>query len=287
MVHPVKRIKFDSKNLKSEVVEQKNNTLINQLNCSSVQWIILGLVFFKGLLRKFNNDKNKVFSFDICDQSGEIRVTCFNDEAERWFDFIKEEQIYSIFGGIIKRTNPKFKRLKNDFEIHTSIFTNIQKVNKKIPSLTNLKNELNFKTIEEILQLSNKMTCALIAIVHSATDIQTIFKKGSSKQLTKRDLLLIDKTKKSINLTLWETDSEKFVFEENMTVFGNLNKIIILKNIKFFFKFIIYFDKIKVIAFCCLNTMGKILQTLAISSLILQWTKLNNFKNGILQTKII
>ena len=62
---------------------ENDGSLISQLNTNSTEWIIFGLVFFKSVLRQFNNGKDSLFSFDVKDSSGEIRVTCLSQTLKK------------------------------------------------------------------------------------------------------------------------------------------------------------------------------------------------------------
>ena len=86
-------------------------------------WTIIGFVLFKSPLRTFNSKsggKGYLFTFDVRDVSGEIRVTSFNAETQKFFEIIELHQFYSISFATVIKTKPEFKQLKNDFEIRST-----------------------------------------------------------------------------------------------------------------------------------------------------------------------
>lgn len=178
-------------------------------------WTIIGYVFFKSILRTFNNKNGKGFrfSFDIKDDSGEIRVTAFNDTAKKLFDSIELNQFYAITNASVKLTHPIYKQLNNDFEIIASPFTEFRNVRKKISEVPSFAND--FKTIQEIFDLPIRSTCAIIAVISSFEEISYVFRKNSNDKLKKRTLHLVDDSKKTIALTLWGDDAEPKGIEFN------------------------------------------------------------------------
>lgn len=55
------------------------------------RWIIKARVTNKSNIRTWSNSKGegKLFSFDLVDESGEIRVTGFRDAVDKFYDYIQ------------------------------------------------------------------------------------------------------------------------------------------------------------------------------------------------------
>lgn len=55
------------------------------------KWVIKARVTGKTPIRTWSNSKGegKLFSFDLVDDSGEIRVTAFREQCEKFFDMIE------------------------------------------------------------------------------------------------------------------------------------------------------------------------------------------------------
>ena len=51
-----------------------------------------------------------MFTFDVKDVSGEIRVTSFNAKAQKFFEIIELHQFYSISFATVIKTKPEFKQ---------------------------------------------------------------------------------------------------------------------------------------------------------------------------------
>ncbi len=78
-------------------------------------------------MKTWSNAKGdgKLFSIDMLDESGEIRGTFFNQQADKFFALIEAGKVYRIRGGALKPSNPKFNTLKNPFELSFSDATEV------------------------------------------------------------------------------------------------------------------------------------------------------------------
>lgn len=62
--------------------------------------------------------EGKLFSFDVLDAGGgEIRVTAFKQDADRFFDLIQVGNVYLISHGQVKPANRSFTHLKHEYEV--------------------------------------------------------------------------------------------------------------------------------------------------------------------------
>ena len=59
----------------------------------------------------------RLFSCDLCDESGEIRATGFNDCIDAIYEKLEEGKVYIFTGGKIKPANKKYSQLANNYEI--------------------------------------------------------------------------------------------------------------------------------------------------------------------------
>lgn len=55
------------------------------------RWVIKARVMSKSDIRTWNNARGegKLFSMDLCDDSGEIRATAFKNECDKFYDMIQ------------------------------------------------------------------------------------------------------------------------------------------------------------------------------------------------------
>ncbi|GLD72330.1 replication protein A 70 kDa DNA-binding subunit isoform X1, partial [Lates japonicus] len=68
---------------------------IASLNPYQSKWTIRARVTNKSNIRTWSNSKGegKLFSFEIVDESGEIKITAFNKEADKFFSLVEQGQV--------------------------------------------------------------------------------------------------------------------------------------------------------------------------------------------------
>ncbi|XP_078433130.1 replication protein A 1A [Wolffia australiana] len=176
---------------------------ISALNPYQGRWAIKARVTSKTDLRRYNNAKGdgKVFSFDLLDaDGGEIRATCFNAAADRFFDLIKPGKIYTISKGNVKPAQKNFNHLDHPWEIFLDSSSALDLCPDDDSSIPD--QQFTFKKIDQIESAENNSVLDLIGIVAAVGPATTILKKNGMETL-KRTLSIKDETGKSVELTLW------------------------------------------------------------------------------------
>jgi hypothetical protein len=91
---------------------------ISMLDPHLTSWTVRGRILQKANMHHYTNYKGpgKVFSFLIADSSGEIRISAFNEIADKFYDVIEEKAVFYVSGGKIKEANKKFSTANNKYE---------------------------------------------------------------------------------------------------------------------------------------------------------------------------
>ncbi|UXI21867.1 hypothetical protein NH340_JMT07811 [Sarcoptes scabiei] len=179
---------------------------INVLTPFYNAWIIKALVISKGPMRTFSNKKGdgKVFSFDLVDDSGEIRVTCFNDE------------VFFVGKGSVKTANKKFSSINNDYEITLNQSSFIKLCNDAQIEAPKLK--YKFINLSNIMNMAQGTVIDVIGVIRSASEIESIISKKSAKELHKREIVIVDKSLAEARLTLWGDQAQNFNAKQNEVI---------------------------------------------------------------------
>ncbi|GFS43373.1 replication protein A 70 kDa DNA-binding subunit [Trichonephila inaurata madagascariensis] len=209
----------------TEATYQSNIPIVPIINLTPYQkkWIVKARIVYKKSLRNYNNVKGagKFFAFYLIDDSGEIRVTTFNEQAELLYDFLEVDKVYYISNAKIQLAM-KNSPIKNDFEMQLCNNSKIELASdhSDVPRL-----EFEFVPIKLIPSLPKESFVDVIGVCCCVSDMKTIVTKAN-KELGERDLILIDTDKRPITVSLWGTDAEEFKSQDNHVILIKRAKII-------------------------------------------------------------
>lgn len=203
----------------------KKNISISDLNPFQSRWIITARILSKKQIYVWKNAKSsgKLFSIDLTDKSGQIRAIVFNELVDKFYDKVQCDKVYHISDADLREANKKYSVFKNKFEIvftNDTILEECSENSDEIPKI-----EYNFKSIPEILKLSLNSVFNSIGICHEIKALEEITAKKSGKIFKKRDITIIDASRNTITVTVWNQLAENF--DES-----NVRSVVILMNVR-------------------------------------------------------
>jgi len=194
---------------------------ISSLTPYQNKWTICARITSRGPLRTYSNARGegKVFSFDLLDESGEIRVTGFNAEADKYYDFVEPNKVIFLSTAQIKTANKQWSKLKNDYEMTLNGQSQIMECKDEgvIPTM-----QFEFVALSQLSTAVKNQSYDCVGVCHKVSDISSVTKRTTGEELKKREISIIDTSNTSINITLWGETAEKFE--------GSSNPVIAIKN---------------------------------------------------------
>lgn len=174
------------------------------------KWAIKARVLSKTNVRTWSNSKGegKLFSFDLADDTGEIRVTAFRDQCDKFYDMIEIGKVYILSKGQVKAANKKFSSLNNDYELTLGNESQILPVHDEDTSIPQIK--FNFVPLSEIESMENGTNVDIIGVAKSTNDLYAFTSKTTNKDLKKREVTVVDKSNTAVTVTLWGQLAEDF-----------------------------------------------------------------------------
>ncbi|NWW32967.1 RFA1 protein, partial [Panurus biarmicus] len=173
------------------------------------RWTICARVTQKGQIRTWSNSRGegKLFSIELVDESGEIRATAFNDQADKFFPLIELNKVYYFTKGNLKTANKQYTAVKNDYEITFTNETSVVPCDdaQHLPSV-----QFDFVSISDLENTPKDSIVDVIGICKSYEDVTKITVKANNREVSKRNVHLMDTSGKLVTATLWGNEAEQF-----------------------------------------------------------------------------
>jgi replication factor A1 len=192
-------------------------TSINSINPFHNKWTIKGRIVLKSDIRKFSNKRGegKLFSFEIADESGQIKIVAFSEVVDIFYPIIEVGKAYTIKKGQVKMSNKQFSSNNNDYEIHLDQTSEIELVSdNETPQFF-----FNFVKIRDISPATN--TVDVIGVVKESFPVSTFIMKSTQKESLRRDFVLVDETG-TIKATFWGTKAEDEIETDMVLAIKNI-----------------------------------------------------------------
>ncbi|XP_075887893.1 replication protein A 70 kDa DNA-binding subunit-like isoform X2 [Nelusetta ayraudi] len=189
---------------------------ISNLNPYISKWTIRARVTNKSSIRNWSNSRGegKLFSFEIVDESGEIKITAFNSEADKYYSLVEQGKVYYISKATLKVANKQYSKVNNDYEMTLHAHSSIVPCDDShdIPTMS-----CDFVKIADLENRDKDAIIDVIGVCKSADDVSRITTRNS-REVSKRTLYLVDTTGKNVAVTLWGEEAEKFDSSEHPVV---------------------------------------------------------------------
>eukprot|EP01127_Copromyxa_protea_P001929 TRINITY_DN11830_c0_g1_i1.p1 TRINITY_DN11830_c0_g1~~TRINITY_DN11830_c0_g1_i1.p1 ORF type:complete len:455 (-),score=75.70 TRINITY_DN11830_c0_g1_i1:51-1415(-) len=195
-------------------------TNISQLTPYNNNATIKARVAFRSAVRTYTNQKGegKLFHVELVDSSGEIKCTMFNDVVDKFEPLLQLDKIFYISKASIKAANRKFT--KADYEMTLNSSSVIEEVFDS-DDLPKIRYEF-LQEIDQIQDIDLNTLVDVFGVISSCSDVSTLTSKKDGRTLLKRSLHIVDKSNRSVEMTLWGDKAENFE--------GKVGDVIALKN---------------------------------------------------------
>jgi len=172
------------------------------------KWTIKARVTSKGDIRTWNkpSGSGKLFSMDLMDESGEIRVTAFKEQCDAFYDKAVVGKVFYISNCSVKAANKQYSKLNNEYELTFKDNGTMELAEdaSDIPTMT-----YNFASIADLSSCAKDTNVDIMGVCKFAGDVANLVSRAG-KELVKREITLVDRSATEVSLTLWGTTAETF-----------------------------------------------------------------------------
>ncbi|KAH9388453.1 60S acidic ribosomal protein P1 [Tyrophagus putrescentiae] len=200
-------------------------TPINVISPFYTSWVIRVRVTSKTPLKTYNTARGAghVFSFDTVDKSGgELRITAFNAEADKWYGLIERGRVYLISKGAVKVANKRFNTLNSKYEVTLTGHSVIEPVDDQavggIPFM-----RYNFKPLSDVERMAVGTTIDVIGVVRAVGELESFVARKTGREVTKREVTIVDRSLYEARVTFWGGLAEGFT--------ANVGEVVALKSV--------------------------------------------------------
>lgn len=172
------------------------------------KWTIKARVTSKGDVRTWNkaSGSGKLFSMDLMDESGEIRVTAFKEQCDKFYDYAQVGKVYYVANCQVKAANKQYSKLNNEYELTFKDNGSMELVedDQDVPTIV-----YNFMKIQELQRAEKDSTVDVMGVCkHVGEEVEIMTRAG--KELKKREITLVDQSAHEVLLTLWGMTASTF-----------------------------------------------------------------------------
>jgi len=172
------------------------------------KWTIKARITSTGDIRTWNkaSGSGKLFSMDLMDESGEIRITAFKEQCDAFYDKAIVGKVFYISNCSVKAANKQYSKLNNEYELTFKDNGTMELCQDAddVPTMT-----YNFASIADLANASKDTNVDIMGVCKTTGDVAHIVSRAG-KELTKREITLVDRSATEISLTLWGTTAENF-----------------------------------------------------------------------------
>jgi replication factor A1 len=207
---PAKERALPSRTGPSSSSSHANIYPIEGLSPYAHKWTIKARVSQKSEMKTWHKQsgEGKLFSVNLLDESGEIRGTAFNDQADTLWETFQEGSVYYISSPCkVQLAKKQFSNLPNDYEL---VFERDTVVEKAMDSDNVPQVRYNFTNVNDLQSVEKDATIDIIAVLKEVGNVEQIVSKSTQKPYDKRELTLVDDSGYSVRLTIWGKSAVSF-----------------------------------------------------------------------------
>jgi len=185
----------------------KKHLAINALNPYMGTWTVKAKLAVKGNIRTFRNARGEssVCTLEFCDAEGTaIQATLWKDAIAKYDSILEVGKAYYVSKGSLRPANKKYSSVNNEYEMSLDGRCEIELCADGDADVDKMQRAYDLCKIDQLARkIGGRGTVDILAVVTSVGDLGSIKRKSDGGELQRRDLTLLDETKRTVTCTLW------------------------------------------------------------------------------------
>lgn len=184
---------------------------IQSLNPYNNSWTIRARIANKQPLRTFEKSgtSKSVFSVELVDEQGtQIEATLWDEVADKYYPELEEGKVYYFSKGKVKPANRAYAAVRNDYTINLDAGSKIEESEDQ--DVSRMQAKMSFVAIDQLAShINSKRMADVVGVAISVGPLGSVKRKSDQAELTRREITLLDKSCKTVRLTLWGSYAEE------------------------------------------------------------------------------
>ena len=187
----------------------KKHLTIAALNPYMGTWTVKAKLAAKGNVRTFRNARGEssVCTLEFCDAEGTaIQATLWKDAIDKYDSVLEVGKVYYVSKGSLRPANKKYSSVNNDYEMSLDGRCEIELCAEGDYDAVKMTRAYDLCKIDRLARkIGGRGTVDVLAVVTAVGDLGSIKRKSDGGELQRRDLTLLDDTKRTVTCTLWNS----------------------------------------------------------------------------------
>lgn len=186
----------------------KKSQSIASLNPYMGNWTVKAKLAAKGNVRTFRNAKGegRVMTVEFVDEAGTaIQATMWKDAIDRYDAIMEVGKVYYVSRGSLRPANRQYSNVNNDYEMSLDGRCEIELCTEAV-DVSKMSRAYELVKIDALPQkIGGRGSVDVLAVVTSVGELGSVRRKSDNAEIQRRDVVLLDETKRTVSLTLWNS----------------------------------------------------------------------------------
>ena len=187
----------------------KKTQSIASLNPYMGNWTVKAKLASKGNIRTFRNARGegRVCTIELVDEAGTaIQATMWKDAIDRYDALLEVGKVYYVSRGTLRPANRQYSSVNNDYEMSLDGRCEIEVCDEVGLDMSKMARAYELCKIDALpRKINSRGSVDVLAVVTQVGELGAVRRKSDNTEIQRRDVTLLDETKRTVSLTLWNS----------------------------------------------------------------------------------